>query len=162
MRAELGNEWETAFSAFPRVPIAAASIGQVHRATLATNGMRVAVKVQFPGVEQSIVSDLNNLTLLLRGSAVLPRGLFLNNTVKVFRGELADECDYEKEAEAGRRMKVYLKDESFFEVPQVIDELSTRRVLTTEMMSGRPLSESKGFSQELRDKVSVVLCERAQ
>ncbi|KAJ9095026.1 hypothetical protein QFC21_005819 [Naganishia friedmannii] len=157
MRAELGNDWESAFSDFPRVPIAAASIGQVHRATLAQNGMSVAVKVQFPGVEQSISSDLNNLTLLLRGSAVLPRGLFLTNTVKVFRSELADECDYEKEAEAGRRMKAYLRDEEFYEVPEVIDELSTRRVLTTEMMSGRPLSESKAFSQELRDKIGTAV-----
>ncbi|KAJ9120523.1 hypothetical protein QFC24_005196 [Naganishia onofrii] len=156
MRAELGNDWESAFADFPRVPIAAASIGQVHRATLVKNGMPVAVKVQFPGVEDSISSDLNNLTLLLRGSAVLPRGLFLNNTVKVFRGELADECNYEKEAEAGRRMKEYLKDEEFFEVPQVVDELSTRRMLTTEMMSGRPLSESKAFSQELRDKLQLI------
>ncbi|KAJ9115503.1 hypothetical protein QFC22_005261 [Naganishia vaughanmartiniae] len=156
MRTELGPDWESAFSDFPRVPIAAASIGQVHRATLASTGMAVAVKVQFPGVEDSISSDLNNLTLLLRGSAVLPRGLFLSNTVKVFRGELADECNYEKEAEAGRRMKVYLEGEEFFEVPRVIDELSTRRVLTTEMMSGRPLSESKAFSQELRDKLQLI------
>lgn len=152
LRAELGNDWETAFSSFPRVPMASASIGQVHAATL-RNGMPVAVKVQFPGVEDSISSDLNNLSLLLRGSAVLPRGLFLNNTVKVFRGELADECNYEKEAENGRRMKRFLEHESFFEVPEVIDEVSTRRVLTTELMSGRPLSEIKGFSQELRDKV---------
>ncbi|KAJ9105795.1 hypothetical protein QFC19_003362 [Naganishia cerealis] len=156
LRAELGEDWEAAFSSFPRVPIASASIGQVHKATLAKNGMPVAVKVQFPGVEQSISSDLNNLTLLLRGSAVLPRGLFLNNTVKVFRGELADECNYEKEAENGRRMREYLKDEPFFEVPEVIDELSTRRVLTTELMSGRPLSESKSFSQELRDKIGTA------
>jgi aarF domain-containing kinase len=134
--------------------MASASIGQVHSAVLASTGMPVAVKVQFPGVEDSISSDLNNLSLLLRGSAVLPRGLFLNNTVKVFRGELADECNYEKEAENGRRMREYLKDEPFFEVPRVVEELSTRRVLTTELMSGRPLSEIKGFSQELRDKVS--------
>lgn len=139
--------------------MAAASIGQVHAATL-KNGKRVAVKVQFPGVEDSISSDLNNLSLLLRGSAVLPKGLFLNNTVKVFRGELADECNYDKEAENGRRMKRFLEDESFFEVPEVIDDLSTRRVLTTELMSGRPLSEIKGFSQELRDKVSHVLLVR--
>lgn len=133
--------------------MASASIGQVHSATL-TDGTLVAVKVQFPGVEASISSDLNNLSLLLRGSAILPRGLFLNNTVKVFRGELADECNYEKEAENGRRMRDNLRDEPFYEVPRVIDELSTRKVLTTELMSGRPLSEIKGFSQELRDKVS--------
>lgn len=156
LRAELGPDWESAFSSFPRVPMASASIGQVHSATLASSGMPVAVKVQFPGVEDSISSDLNNLSLLLRGSAVLPRGLFLNNTVKVFRGELADECNYEKEAENGRRMRENLKDEPFFEVPRVVEELSTRRVLTTELMSGRPLSEIKGFSQELRDKVSRV------
>lgn len=72
----------------------------------------------------------------------------------MMRGELVDECDYIKEAENGRRMKEYLKDDEFFEVPTVIEELTTGKVLTTEMMSGKPLSQIKGFSQELRDKVN--------
>lgn len=138
--------------------MAAASIGQVHRAILKSTGKEVAVKVQFPGIHDSITSDLNNISLLLRTSAILPRGLYLNNTISVFRGELADECDYVLEAENQRKMKRFLEDqnEQFFEVPAVIDELSTMRVLTTEIQPGKPLSQIKQFDQALRDKVSLV------
>lgn len=160
MKAELGADWEANFSSFPRVPMAAASIGQVHRAQLAGSNEQVAVKVQFPGIHDSITSDLNNLSLLLRTSAILPRGLFLNNTIAVFRRELADECDYEIEADSQRRMKTFLQDagEDFFEVPRVIDHLSTKRVLTTEIQRGRPLSQIKDFTQDMRDKVGGLTC----
>lgn len=155
MRAELGDDWESHFTTFPRVPMAAASIGQVHRAVLKSTGQEVAVKVQFPGIHNSITSDLNNISLLLRTSAILPRGLYLNNTISVFRKELADECDYILEADNQRKMKRFLEDqnEQFFEVPAVIDELSTQRVLTTEIQPGKPLSQIKHFDQALRDKV---------
>jgi aarF domain-containing kinase len=158
MRAELGSDWESNFSSFPRVPMAAASIGQVHRARLAGSDREVAVKVQFPGIHDSINSDLNNISLLLRTSAILPRGLYLNNTISVFRGELADECNYTLEADAQRKMKRFLQEaqDDFFEVPEVIDELSTERVLTTEIQPGRPLSQIKDFTQATRDKVSLA------
>jgi aarF domain-containing kinase len=71
------------FSSFEANPFAAASIGQVHAARLAKDGTEVAVKIQFPGVNESIESDLNNLRLLLTASALLPRGLYLENTLKV-------------------------------------------------------------------------------
>lgn len=157
MRSELGSSWESLFSSFSRVPIASASIGQVHRAVLASTGLPVAVKVQFPGIASSISSDLSNLSILLRGSAVLPRGLYLQNTIAVMRRELADECDYVREAEAGRRFGRELAGDDFFVVPQVVDEATTEKVLTTEWMSGRPLSRMKGMSQAVRDKVRRVL-----
>ena len=138
--------------------MAAASIGQVHRAVLKSTGKEVAVKVQFPGIHNSITSDLNNISLLLRTSAILPRGLFLNNTISVFRQELADECDYIMEADSQRKMKRYLEGqgEQFFEVPAVMDELCTQRVLTTEIQPGRPLSQIKDFDQAMRDKVCIL------
>ncbi|KAH8078324.1 ABC1 family-domain-containing protein [Filobasidium floriforme] len=159
MRAELGDDWESHFTTFPRVPMAAASIGQVHRAVLKSTGQEVAVKVQFPGIHNSITSDLNNISLLLRTSAILPRGLYLNNTISVFRKELADECDYILEADNQRKMKRFLEDqnEQFFEVPAVIDELSTQRVLTTEIQPGKPLSQIKQFDQALRDKIGTAV-----
>ncbi len=155
MTRELGDSWQSLFSSFDRIPLAAASIGQVHRATL-TDGTRVAVKVQFPGIAESITSDLDNLSLLLKTSALLPRGLYLDNTLAVMRRELADECDYVKEAAAGRRFREYLADDPFFEVPEIVEDATTPRVLTTEMMSGRPLSQVKHLSQETRDKVGRV------
>jgi aarF domain-containing kinase len=157
MKAELGENWADRFSEFERVPIASASIGQVHRAKAAVSGLPVAVKVQFPGIASSITSDLDNLSLLLKTSALLPRGLYLDNTLAVMRRELADECDYVKEAASGRRFREMLKDDPLFEVPQVIDELTSTKVLTTEFMSGRPLSEIKHLDQATRDKVGTIL-----
>lgn len=150
---ELGTEWQSLFSSFDRTPIASASIGQVHRATLASNNTPVAVKIQFPGIASSINSDLSNLSILLRSSALLPPGLFLQNTIKMMRIELEDECDYVREAESGKRFEEFLKDDTFFVVPKLIDEATTGKVLTSEWMSGKPLSRMKGMSQETRDKV---------
>jgi aarF domain-containing kinase len=80
MSSELGPDWRSDFSEFDLIPIAAASIGQVHSATLASNGMPLAIKVQFPAVAESITFDLNNLSMLLTASALLPKGLFLDST----------------------------------------------------------------------------------
>lgn len=157
MSSELGSNWTSLFSTFDRTPIASASIGQVHRGTLASTGEQVAVKIQFPGVSSSISSDLANLSLLLRSSSLLPKGLYLQNTIAVMRRELEDECDYIREAESGRRFREYLKDDEVFVVPRVVDEASTSKVLTTEWMDGRPLSKMKGMSQATRNKVCVLL-----
>jgi aarF domain-containing kinase len=157
LSAELGSDWQNLFSTFERTPIASASIGQVHRATLSANGKEVAVKIQFPGISQSINSDLNNISLLLKTTALLPKGLYLQNTIATMRRELEDECDYVREGDAGRRFTEYLKGDDYFVVPRVVDEATSEKVLTTEWMSGRPLSKAKNLSQEARDKVCLVL-----
>lgn len=156
MRAELGADWEDKFIAFDRTPVAAASIGQVHRATL-KDGTHVAVKVQFPGVADSIGSDIANLSILLRGSALMPKGLYLQNTIAVMKRELEDECDYEREADAGKRFVELLKDDPVFTVPKVIDACTSKRVLTTEWAAGRPLSKLRNLTQTDRDLVSVLI-----
>lgn len=153
MSTELGSEWSKLFATFDRTPIASASIGQVHRATL-QSGEEMAVKIQFPGIRDSITSDLSYLAPLLASSSILPRGLYLQNTIAVMKRELADECDYLKEAEAGRRFGAYLDGDDYFDVPKVIDEACTERVLTTSWMPGKPLSRMKGMSQASRDNVS--------
>jgi aarF domain-containing kinase len=153
MSQELGSNWQSLFSEFERTPIASASIGQVHRATLASDGSPVAVKIQFPGIANSISSDLSYLTPLLRSSAVLPKGLYLQNTIAVMRRELADECDYKREADAGQRFRDYLEGDAFFDVPKVFPDATTDKILTTEWIAGKPLSKMTGMSQETRDKV---------
>ncbi|WVW86628.1 hypothetical protein I302_108681 [Kwoniella bestiolae CBS 10118] len=155
MREEFGPDWQSLFTTFDRTPIASASIGQVHRATLASTGEDVAVKIQFPGVASSIESDLNNLSLLLRSSALLPKGLYLQNTIAVMRRELQDECDYVKEAAAGRKFADLLEDDGYFSVPTVVEEGTTGRVLTTSWMDGKPLSKVRGLSQEARDRIGT-------
>lgn len=159
MSTEFGAEWQKMFSSFDRVPIASASIGQVHKATMSSTGLPVAVKVQFPGIASSISSDLSNLSILLRSSALLPKGLYLQNTIAVMKRELEDECDYIREAESGRRFSELLKDYDFFRIPTVVDEASSSKVLTVEWMEGKPLSRIRGLSQEARDQVRpTALC----
>ena len=94
---ELGQDWQKNFKEVNLYPFAAASIGQVHEAIL-TNDMRVAIKMQYTGISNSIDSDLNNFKRIVDLLGVFPRGLYLNEAIDVARGELHWECDYEREA----------------------------------------------------------------
>jgi len=150
--ADLGPDWrEELFQEFEERPMAAASIGQVHGAVL-KDGRRVAVKVQYPGVADSISSDLNNLSLLLTASRLLPKGLYLDKTIANARTELAWECDYIREADAARRFRSLLSDEpDVFTVPEIINEASGKQVLTMERMEGIPVTKVQNFTQEQKD-----------
>jgi aarF domain-containing kinase len=154
MSSELGHDWRQKFGSFDLVPFAAASIGQVHAATL-PDGTDVAVKVQFPGVANSIDADIGNIRFLLSFSALLPRGLYLENTLKTMRTELAQECDYEYEAASARTYKTLLGSLPQFAAPKIVDTLSTRQVLTMEMMHGVPVTKLLDHPQDLRDRVST-------
>lgn len=136
MLADLGANWrERLFSSFDDVPIAAASIGQVH--TAVTEDLTpVVVKVQYPGVVDSIDSDLNNLLLLLTASSILPAGLFLDKTIANARTELKWECDYIREAQNLIRFRDLIKDDDAFTVPRVYHNLCGEHVLTMEKMRG--------------------------
>ncbi|CAG8689679.1 11284_t:CDS:2, partial [Acaulospora morrowiae] len=148
---ELGPNWKNNFLNFDPTPMAAASIGQVHSAQLASSGIPVAIKIQYPGVVASIDSDLNNLRMLVRASNLLPKGLYLDNTIKVARRELAWETDYVREAECMERFRDLLKDDKNFSVPQVVKEYSTKMVLTSERMMGESLAYAVNYNQELKD-----------
>ena len=152
----LGEDWRDLFSNFEERPFAAASIGQVHKATLASNGKDVAVKVQYPGVRNSIDSDLNNLSLLLTASRLLPKGLYLDKTIANARTELGWECDYEREAEACIRFKQLLSEEqATFAVPKVYLEACGPDVLTAEFMHGKGVTKIADLSQDERDWIGT-------
>ncbi|KAF7875220.1 hypothetical protein EAF04_002392 [Stromatinia cepivora] len=156
--ANLGPEWRELFGEFEEVPLAAASIGQVHRATLKSTGAKVAVKIQYPGVADSIDSDLNNLAILLTASRLLPKGLFLDKTIANARTELAWECDYIREAECGLRFQELLADEEdVFVVPKVYSEASGKQVLTMEYMEGVGVTRIQNFTQEQRDWIGTQI-----
>ena len=158
LAANLGSNWQELFSSFDEKPLAAASIGQVHRATLKSNGAPVAVKVQYPGVADSIDSDLSNLAILLTASRLLPKGLFLDKTIANARIELAWECDYIREAECGRRFAQLLADdEDVFVVPKVFHEASGKQVLTMEYMDGIGVTRVHSFTQEQRDWIGTQI-----
>ena len=148
----LGSDWRDLFSSFDELPMAAASIGQVHGAVLKGTGTPVAVKIQYPGVAGSIDSDLSNLALILTASRFLPKGLFLDRTIANARVELAWECDYVREAEAAKRFKQLLATEQdTFVVPTIYDEASAGQVLTMERMRGIAITKIPYFTQEQRD-----------
>lgn len=154
---DLGPKWRDLFSQFDDRPMAAASIGQVHGAVL-QDGQRVAVKVQYPGVADSISSDLNNLSILLTASRLLPKGLYLDKTIANARTELAWECDYVREAQGANKFQQLLADETdIFTVPRVIPEASGKQVLTMQRMEGVAVTKVQNFSQEQKDWIGTQI-----
>ncbi|NP_001002728.2 atypical kinase COQ8A, mitochondrial [Danio rerio] len=149
---DLGPNWRDKLEMFEERPFAAASIGQVHLARM-KDGREVAMKIQYPGVAQSINSDVNNLMTVLSMSNALPEGLFPEHLIDVMRRELALECDYIREAKCARKFKELLKDHPFFYVPDVISELSSQHVLTTELVPGFPLDQAEALTQELKNEI---------
>lgn len=140
MNTQLGPDWRKSLISFDDKPFAAASIGQVHRATL-LDGMQVAIKIQYPGVAQSIESDIDNLVGMLKVWDVFPQGFFIDNVVRVAKRELQWEVDYDREAEYTEKFREMISPYSEYYVPQVVRELTTSSVLTTELVPGVPLDK---------------------
>ncbi|KAF5732038.1 aarF domain-containing protein kinase 4 isoform X1 [Tripterygium wilfordii] len=156
--AELGHDWSSKLSSFDYEPMAAASIGQVHRA-VTKDGMEVAMKIQYPGVADSIESDIDieNVKLLLDYTNLIPEGLYLDKAMKVAKEELSRECDYELEAANQKRFHNLLSDTEGFYVPIVVDEISSKTVLTTELVSGIPIDQVSLLNQDTRNYVGKKL-----
>ncbi|CAE6473984.1 unnamed protein product [Rhizoctonia solani] len=164
LTAEYGPNWSEKFTQFDPIPIASASIGQVHKAIIPPNETPIALKVQFPNIAESIYSDLANISALLTASALLPRGLYLDRTLAVMKGELADECDYEREAACIERFGEFLggKNERF-RVPKVIRELTTKRALAMEWMEGVSVAKGAKWPQQIKNQIAtdiLTLCLR--
>lgn len=167
LNKELTPDWQSKLTKFDWTPIAAASIGQVHRAVL-PSGKEIVLKVQYPGVAESINSDVNNVKLLVRLFNVMPRGMYFDETMAQAKAELAIECDYQNEAKCQKRYKTLVEKEKRLSanvhVPGVIDDLCTQRVLATEFVAGVPIDRlaignDYGFnlSQDERNHVGSTL-----
>lgn len=156
MTDNLGGDWRSRlFTSFNDVPIAAASIGQVHDA-VTKDLSKVVVKVQYPGVANSIDSDLNNILMLLTASSLLPPGLFLDKTIANARTELKWECDYIREAQNLIRFEDLVKDYPEFKVPKVYHNLCSENVLTMEKLEG--IEVVKGdWDQDTRNYIATSI-----
>lgn len=141
LASELGKDWRRQLRSFDDKPFAAASIGQVHRAVM-LDGTEIAIKVQYPGVAKSIESDIDNLVSMLKVWDVFPKGIFIDNIVKVAKRELAWEVDYVREAEYTEKCGEMIEKYPEYRVPKVMKELTTKSVLTTELMPGIPVDKS--------------------
>jgi aarF domain-containing kinase len=158
MVSAYGENWRDNFKEFNERPIAAASIGQVHKAVL-KGGQEVAVKVQYPGVAKSIDSDLNNLASLLLFSNILPPGLFLEKTIEVAKKELGMETDYENEATNQMKYKELIANERSFYIPIVYNELTRKQVLVSEFVYGESFETICKETQEVRNWVAYKILE---
>src|SRR5579875_3828462 len=145
IRRELGKRPEQLFASFDRVAFAAASLGQVHRATL-RSGEQVAVKIQYPGVEQTVGQDLKNLKLLLTTLKAIAHDLMrqkidVRTLYAELEARLMEELDYEREAANTELFARLLSDDPEVMIPRVFPELSSRRVLTMTYLDGYPLTD---------------------
>ncbi|MBM4383574.1 MAG: AarF/ABC1/UbiB kinase family protein [Deltaproteobacteria bacterium] len=158
LEKEWKREWRTRVASFDLEPVAAASIGQVHRAT-ALDGAALAVKIQFPGVADSIDSDIDALVRALRWSQLLPRDVDLAALATEAKRQLHREADYRLEAKHLARYAELLADEPRLAVPRPRPELTTRRVLAMEYLPGAPLEElcAPEQPQAARDAVGTAL-----
>ncbi|MEM7096569.1 MAG: AarF/ABC1/UbiB kinase family protein [Actinomycetota bacterium] len=154
--AELGAPPAELFAEFDIEPIAAASIGQVHRA-ITHDGVAVAVKVQYPGVDEAIANDLSNADPLLRIMRRAFPSLDPEPLVQELTDRLVEEVDYELEARNQHLFADYYRDHPFIHIPDVLPELSTRRVLTTELAEGFRFEEVLTWDQEERDLAAETL-----
>jgi predicted unusual protein kinase regulating ubiquinone biosynthesis (AarF/ABC1/UbiB family) len=152
---DLGGALDDHFATFSDDPIAAASIGQVYRATL-HDGRDVAVKVQYPGVAEAVETDLRNAAVLLPLVRRLAPGLDAKAILNELRDRIGEELDYELEAQNHRRVARAFRDHPFIRVPDVITTMSTRRVLITEFVEGRGFTAVKQLPEAERDRFAEI------
>jgi predicted unusual protein kinase regulating ubiquinone biosynthesis (AarF/ABC1/UbiB family) len=153
---ELGAPPERAFARWDPQPIAAASIGQVHRA-VTHDGRAVAVKVQYPGIAETIAADLGNVALLRRMLRITAPAQDVDALLFELRDRVLEELDYRREAGNQQVMADYYDGHPTICVPQIIGPLSTRRVITSELSGGARFAELAGWSQEERDLAAETI-----
>jgi predicted unusual protein kinase regulating ubiquinone biosynthesis (AarF/ABC1/UbiB family) len=156
LREELGDRPAALFAEFDEDAFAAASIGQVHRA-VTRDGHAVAVKVQYPGVAEAVETDLRNLTLLLPLVKRLAPGLDVKALYGELRERIAEELDYELEAQNQRAVARAHRGHPFAHVPEVHTELSSRRVLVTDLISGARFEQVKARDEPTRDRFGEIV-----
>jgi predicted unusual protein kinase regulating ubiquinone biosynthesis (AarF/ABC1/UbiB family) len=145
------------FADFDEEPIAAASIGQVYRATLREDGREVAVKVQYPGVAAAVRADMQNLDMIMRLLKRMTPGMDVKAVTAEIRERIVEELDYELEAQNQRSLARIYRGHPFIKVPEVVSELSRERVLVSEFVSGVGFEELKGYPDEQRDRIGEIV-----
>ena len=151
-----GKGWNLQFKQFSFEPVAAASIGQVHSAHT-KDGRHLALKIQYPGVRESIDSDVDNVATLLRLSGMIPKTLDYQPLLEEAKQQLHLEADYEQEAASLKRYRELLAGEDDYCLPEIYDDLTTQNVLAMSFVSGSPIESLANGSQEDRNRVITLL-----
>ena len=154
---DLGEKLADVFSDFDTEPIAAASIGQVYRAKLAEDGRAVAVKVQYPGINEAVKADMKNLGLLLRLAKRMTPQLDVKAVGDEIRERIIEELDYELEASNHRTMARLYRDHPFIVIPPVVTSLSRERVIVSELVTGEGFEKIRTEPDEVRDRIGEIV-----
>jgi ABC1 atypical kinase-like domain len=152
---ELDARLGEVFAEVEERPLAVASLGQVHRART-RDRVDVAVKVQHPGVAEAIERDLRNVGLVAPLLGRLAPGLDAGAVLAELRERISEEVDYEVEAQHHRRVERLYRSHPHVRVPRVRTDLSTRRMLVTEYVDGRPLGDVERLDEDERDRVGEI------
>src|SRR4051794_31678817 len=160
VREVLEEEWdeppEALFEDFEHDAAAAASIGQVHRATL-PDGRRVAVKIQYPGVAKALRADMQNAGMIMRLAKALAPGLDAKAAAEELKTRVLEELDYEYEAQNQRTFARAYRGHPFIYVPDVVTRLSRSRVLVSEWVDGMGFEDVKVLPQAERDRFGEIV-----
>src|SRR3954447_21846425 len=156
LKDELGEKLTDVFDEFDHDAFAAASIGQVHKA-ITTDGKRVAVKIQYPGIAEAVETDLRNMQMVFPLVKRLAPGLDVKALASELRERIGDELDYEVEAQNHRAMARAWRDHPLVFVPPVDTARSRRRVLVTELLYGRRFEEIKRLPEAERDRFGEIV-----
>jgi len=156
IESELDDPLDEVFASFDDEAVAAASIGQVYRATL-PDGRDVAVKVQYPGVAQAVRADLQNLGMIMRVAKKIAPGMDAKAMTREIRERLSDELDYEQEAQAQRAFARAWRGHPFVVIPDVVTSLSRERVLVTEWVDGLGFEDVRQLPKDERDRFGEIV-----
>ena len=158
LQEEWEIDWQDRFQTFSFYPVAAASIGQVHSATN-WQGDKIALKIQYPGIKESIDSDVDNVATLLRVSGLLPKDVDYQELLEEAKKQLHAEADYQLEANLLKKYKHLLSADSRYMIPDVFEELTTENILAMEFVDGLPVESLTNQPQHVRDHIMVLAFE---
>jgi predicted unusual protein kinase regulating ubiquinone biosynthesis (AarF/ABC1/UbiB family) len=156
MQAELGPEWRSRFAEFDLRPTAAASLGQVHRAT-AHDGARLACKLQYPDMSSAVEADISQLKVLFAFNRQFSPVIDTQAAEREIAERVREELDYKREAKHAALYALMLKGAQNVRVPNIHNDLSTGRLLTMQWLDGRKILEFKQADQEVRNRLAVAM-----
>ncbi|MFN7505672.1 MAG: ABC1 kinase family protein, partial [Limnobacter sp.] len=158
LEKEWGENWGERVREFNLIPIAAASIGQVHEA-ISLDGEKLAIKIQYPGVRESIDSDIDNVATILRFTGLVPKTFDLASLLAEAKKQLHEEADYLREAEYIAKYTEALGEDERFEIPVVNANLSTRSILAMRYVEGVPIEQMAHATQPVRNQIATTMFE---
>ncbi|WP_318491111.1 ABC1 kinase family protein [Photobacterium leiognathi] len=147
-----GEDWQDQFAQFSFYPVAAASIGQVHRAKT-KDGRDLALKIQYPGIGESIDSDVHNVSTLLNLSGLIPKSIDVSELLEEAKKQLHTEADYQQEANYLKSFSRLMADDPRFLIPEIYDDLTCETILAMSFVEGIEIEQLAKQPQEVRDEV---------